>query len=70
MPDNNGSGPAPGHNAWDALIAFFATIKDILNDWRVMVTLLIVILLLVGKVAAPEIGAMVEGWIRAWKGTG
>ena len=68
MPDDNGNNIAPGHNAWDAFIAFMATVKDILNDWRVMVTLLIVLLLLVGKVAAPEVGAMVESWIRAWRG--
>lgn len=69
-PDNNGNGITPGHTAWDALIAFFGTVKAILDDWRVMVTLLLVIVLMAGRIAAPEIGAMVEGWIRAWKGTG
>jgi hypothetical protein len=70
MPDN-GNDQIPdvksGHGAWDAVIAGLQTVRDILNDWRVMVTLLIVILLWAGRVAAPELGAMVEGWIRAWK---
>ena len=57
----------PGHTGWDFFIAITYTIRAILDDWRVMVTLLTVILLLAGKVAAPELGAMVEGWIRAWK---
>lgn len=68
MPDENGNGTAPGHNAWDVCVVGINAVRDILNDWRVMVTLLIVLLLFAGKVAAGDLGPMVEGWIRAWKG--
>lgn len=69
MPDDdNGLPPKGSANAADVLITLIKAIEDILNDWRVMVTLLVVILLAAGKIAGPEVGAIVEGWIRAWRG--
>ena len=55
---------------WDVIIALIQAVRDILNDWRVAVTLLIVALLWAGKVAGPEIKDFAIGVIMAWRGAG
>jgi hypothetical protein len=61
---------AKGTGPWDACIVFIEAVRDILNDWRVAVTLLIVALIWAGKVAGPDIADFAVRVIGAWKGQG
>ena len=73
MPDDNGNGtdtPTKGTGPWDVCIVAIQAIRDILNDWRVAVTLLIVALLWAGKVAGPDIADFAVRVIEAWRGQG
>ena len=68
MPDDNGNRKPAG--PWDVLVHLVDAVRDILNDWRVAVALLIVALLWAGKVAGPEISEFAVNVIEAWRGTG
>ena len=68
MPDNQvPDGPIKGSNMADVLREAIRAVRDILNDWRVATGVLIVILVMAGSVAGPDIIDGVERWIRAWR---
>lgn len=73
--DENGSNeerPA-GSTGWDVAIEIVRAIRDIFNDWRVatafMVTVVVAVLLIAGKLAGAELFEGVKGWICAWRNT-
>lgn len=68
MPEDNESRKPAG--PWDVLVHLIDAVRDILNDWRVAVTLLVVALMWAGKVAGPEMAEFAVNIIKAWRGTG
>lgn len=52
----------------DVAIHIVDAIRDILNDRWVILGILALALLWTGKVTSGDLGPMIEGWIRAFKG--
>lgn len=70
MPEDNGSKEPPIQNSnfADVLRELIRAVRDIFNDPRVAIAFLIVVMVMAGSVAGPEIIDGVERWIRAWRG--
>jgi len=56
-----------GSNAWDVVRELIRALRDIFNDWRVALAFLIMVCVLAGSIAGPDIIDGVERWIRAWR---
>lgn len=67
MPDDNGNGITPGHTTADVLIAAINAIRDIFNDWRVILMMAVVILLVLNKMTGSLVFEGLQGIVRAWK---
>ncbi len=56
-----------GSNLFDVLRELIRAVRDIFNDPRVAIAFLIMVLVLAGSIAGPEIIDGGERWIRAWR---
>lgn len=73
--DENGSKEerVVGAGFWDVAIELVRALRDIFNDWRVatafLVTVVVAVLLIAGKLAGAELFEGIKGWICAWRNT-
>lgn len=66
-PDDNGNGLAKGHNTSDVLIAGINAIRDIFNDWRAILLVALVVLMVANKMTGSLVFEGIQGIVRAWK---
>lgn len=66
-PTNGSEDPAHGSTAWDFAVEVVRAVRDIFNNPIVAVGAMVLVLLLLGKVAAPEFGEMAGDILRAWR---
>jgi hypothetical protein len=70
MPDDDltdMSSEGTGHNAADVLIAGINAVRDILNDWRAILLLSVVVLMVLNKMTGSLVFEGLQGIVRAWK---
>ena len=65
MPDENEH--PTGHTTADVLIAGINAMRDILNDWRAILLIAVVVLIVLNKMTGSAMLAGLQGLVRAWK---
>lgn len=70
MPDDNGTPTERSHGAtaWDAVIELIRAVRDIFNDWRALMFVGIVVLIIANKMTGSLVFEGLEGLVRAWRG--
>lgn len=66
MPDNDENVTA-GHTTADVLIAGINAVRDILNDWRAILLIAVVVLIVLNKMTGSAMLEGLQGLVRAWK---
>jgi len=56
-----------GHTAADVMIAGINAVRDILNDWRAILLIAVVVLIILNKMTGSAMLEGLQGLVRAWK---
>ena len=64
MPDDDSK---VGATTADVLIEAIRAVRDIFNDWRVILLISVVVLLVLNKMTGSLVFEGIQGIVRAWK---
>lgn len=67
MPPEDGNGLKAGHNTSDVLIAAINAVRDIFNDWRAILLVALVVLMVANKMTGSLVFEGLQGLVRAWR---